>query len=421
MPRGVKLQILLGPITFSPAPADLIDAVQEVQVTQNAGQRSGFQIRLALGASSSLDRMLAGRTLDPPNRMLIVVHIDGRPTVLSDGVITRHDVSKSNDAGGSSLSITGVDVSQMMDLIDMSGLPLPMPAEARVLTLLAPFAAYGCVPLVIPSPLLFVPNPITKIPQVQGTAYTYITRLADDVGYTFFVEPGPTPGMNVAYWGPDVRVGPAQPALTVNSDASSNVESLSFSFDGIQRTVYILTVYPEQLKVPIPIPLPDLTPLSPPLGSKIPIPLSYKRMNIERQTGRRQERRQHGADGGGADRVAWSRPGGPVGQRDQRVGVDRRPALRPAAAVPPAGRCARRRPGLRRRVRGEERHHLAQARRAEAAVHAEPQRPGGPRNEGGSVRERVLERANQQYGDEGSLVHHHRRPSRAEHLAMVHQ
>ena len=286
MPRGVKLQILLGPITFSPAPADLIDAVQEVQVTQNAGQRSGFQIRLALGASSSLDRMLAGRTLDPPNRMLIVVHIDGRPTVLSDGVITRHDVSKSNDAGGSSLSITGVDVSQMMDLIDMSGLPLPMPAEARVLTLLAPFAAYGCVPLVIPSPLLFVPNPITKIPQVQGTAYTYITRLADDVGYTFFVEPGPTPGMNVAYWGPDVRVGPPQPALTVNSDASSNVESLSFSFDGIQRTVYILTVYPEQLKVPIPIPLPDLTPLSPPLGSKIPIPLSYKRMNIERQTGR---------------------------------------------------------------------------------------------------------------------------------------
>ena len=286
MPRGVKLQILLGPITFSPAPADLIDAVQEVQVTQNAGQRSGFQIRLALGASSSLDRMLAGRTLDPPNRMLIVVHIDGRPTVLSDGVITRHDVSKSNDAGGSSLSITGVDVSQMMDLIDMSGLPLPMPAEARVLTLLAPFAAYGCVPLVIPSPLLFVPNPITKIPQVQGTAYTYITRLADDVGYTFFVEPGPTPGMNVAYWGPDVRVGPAQPALTVNSDASSNVESLSFSFDGIQRTVYILTVYPEQLKVPIPIPLPDITPLSPPLGSKIPIPLSYKRMNIERQTGR---------------------------------------------------------------------------------------------------------------------------------------
>ena len=165
--------------------------------------------------STALDRMLADRTLDPPTRMLLVVHIDGRPTVLSDGVITRHDVLESNDAGQSSLSITGVDVSQMMDLIDLSGLPLPMPAEARVLTLLAPFAAYGCVPLVIPSPLLFVPNPINKIPQVQGTAYAYVSRLADEVGYTFFVEPGPTPGMNIAYWGPDVRVGPAQPALTV--------------------------------------------------------------------------------------------------------------------------------------------------------------------------------------------------------------
>ena len=279
------------------------------------------------------------------------MHIDGRPTVLSDGVITRHDVSKSNDAGGSSLSITGVDVSQMMDLIDMSGLPLPMPAEARVLTLLAPFAAYGCVPLVIPSPLLFVPNPITKIPQVQGTAYTYITRLADDVGYTFFVEPGPTPGMNVAYWGPDVRVGPPQPALTVNSDASSNVESLSFSFDGIQRTVYMLTAFPEQLKVPIPIPLPDLTPLIPPLGSKIPIPLSYKRMNIERQTGR-DKRRHHGADGGGADLsrgLARAAQSANVISGSGSLDVLRYGQL---LQLPPAGRRARRRPGLRRRVRG---------------------------------------------------------------------
>jgi len=290
MPRGVKLQILTGPITFGPAPPEVTDAVREVQVTQNAGQRSGFQIRFALAKGSALEAMLVERTLDPPARVLLVLHIDGQPSVLSDGVITRHDVARSNEAGGSTLTLTGVDVSQMLDLIDLSGLPMPMPAEARVATLLAPMAAYGVVPLIIPSVLVFAPNPIQRVPGVQGTSFAYITRLADEVGYVFYLEPGPMPGMNIAYWGPEIRAGEAQPALTVNADAGSNVESLGFSFDGLQKTVYVLTQFPEAVRVPIPIPLPDITPLSPPLGAKIPIPLSYRRMNVESRGGSTEER-----------------------------------------------------------------------------------------------------------------------------------
>ena len=151
--------------------------------------------------------------------MIIVVHVDGRPTVLSDGVVTRHDMARSNDAGQSSLTLTGVDVSQMMDLIDLSGVPLPMPAEAQVFTLLAPFAVYGVVPMVIPSVLLLCANPIERFASIQGTPYAHISQLADQIGYTFYVEPGPTPGMNIAYWGPDIRTGSPQPALTVDSDA----------------------------------------------------------------------------------------------------------------------------------------------------------------------------------------------------------
>ncbi|KWV33584.1 hypothetical protein [Micromonospora rifamycinica] len=282
MPSGVRLQVLTGPLTFRPAPLELVAAVQEAQVTENAGQRSGFQLRLALGRGSLVERMLADGSLDPPTRMLLVLHVDGRPQVLSDGVVTRHDVARSNDAGASTLTLTGVDVSQMMDLIDLSDLPMPMPAEARVLTLLAPFAAYGVVPMVVPSVLVFAPNPVQRIPAVRGTSFAYVSQLADEVGYTFYVEPGPTPGMNTAYWGPEVRAGQPQPALTVNADAGANVESLSFSFDGVQKTVYLLTAFPEQVRVPIPLPVPDVSPLNPPLGRKIPIPLSYRRMNVGR-------------------------------------------------------------------------------------------------------------------------------------------
>lgn len=282
--RGVHVQIRIGPLNTRPMSEDLIADLQEVQVSQSAGQRSGFQLRFSMARGSRLEGMLAGRELDPPARVILVVTVDGRPQVLSDGVITRHDVVRSGTAGASTLTLTGLDVSQMMDLIDLSGLPMPMPAEAQVYTLLAPFSVYGVIPMVVPSILIFAPNPIERYPSIQGTPYAHLAQIADDVGYVFYVEPGPQPGMNIAYWGPEIRAGTSQPALTVNSDVSSNVDSLSFSFDGISKTVYFLTAFPPQVKVPIPIPVPDISPMSPPQGRKPIIPLSYKRMNIARHS-----------------------------------------------------------------------------------------------------------------------------------------
>jgi hypothetical protein len=79
--------------------------------------------------------------------------------------------------------------------------------------------------------------------------------------------------MNTAYWGPEIKTGRPQPALTVNSDGSSNVESLSFSFDGFTKTIYVVVIQEPTSKIPIPIPIPDVNPLQPPLGAKPPLPL----------------------------------------------------------------------------------------------------------------------------------------------------
>ena len=43
--------------------------------------------------------------------------------------------------------------------------------------------------------------------------------------------PGPAIGTSTAYWGPQIKVGPVQPALSVDMDAYTNVESLHFNFD----------------------------------------------------------------------------------------------------------------------------------------------------------------------------------------------
>ena len=49
-------------------------------------------------------------------------------------------------------------------------------------------------------------------------------------------------------------------------DAHTNVESMSFSFDGRPRTLPIVYMQEPTTKVPIPIPIPDINPLNPPLG-----------------------------------------------------------------------------------------------------------------------------------------------------------
>ena len=66
-------------------------------------------------------------------------------------------------------------------------------------------------------------------------------------------------------------------------DAETNVESMSFNFDAEDATLPIVMIYPKELKVGIPIPIPNINPLSPPLGLIPPIP---KNIEIDRDSAR---------------------------------------------------------------------------------------------------------------------------------------
>ena len=69
-----------------------------------------------------------------------------------DGVMTNQQVTPGSQPGQSTLTITGEDLTRVMDLIDFSGIPYPaMPAEARVALIIAKYAVFGMIPLVIPS------------------------------------------------------------------------------------------------------------------------------------------------------------------------------------------------------------------------------------------------------------------------------
>lgn len=283
MLQGIHLTLLIGPAIPVPAPQSVMDALQSVQVTSSR-DTSGFQITFSVSKQSPLlTTMLPAGYFDPVStRVIIIATVAGMPQVLMDGVVTRQELTPSSDPGQSTLTITGEDLSALMDLIDLTGFPFPaMPEIARVYLMLAKYAAFGVVPIAIPPLPPDVPIPTNQIPSQRGTDRAYIRYLASQAGYVFYVEPGPLPGQSIAYFGPDIRIPVPQPALSVNMDAHTNVESLSFSFDGLQKKIVLYEIMdPVTNKIVIPIPVPNLSILRPPLGVKIPIP-----WRVEQQEG----------------------------------------------------------------------------------------------------------------------------------------
>ncbi len=266
---AAHLTLLIGPLSVPiPAPLPLTEALQRVEVT-NSRDRSGFQITFSMGKTSPLQlALLPAGFFDPMiTRVVIIMTFKGIPNVLMDGVVTRQEMQPGNEPGQSTLTITGEDLSILMDVVELRVPFIGMPEVARINMILAKYLAFGIVPIVVPPPVLSVDSPTSRFDTQDGTDRAYIKALAQQSGYVFFVEPGPLPLQSIAYFGPDIRIPVPQPALSVNSDWDTNVESLSFSLDGLaKKTVIMFTFDPVTRKIPIPIPVPDINPLHPPLG-----------------------------------------------------------------------------------------------------------------------------------------------------------
>jgi len=275
MAGSIQLSLLIGPGVPVPAPADVVNALDSVQVTSSADS-SGFQLSFKIGKKSLLETVLLPAGYFDPiiTRVIIIVTVNGMPNVLMDGVVTRQEISPSNDVGKSTLTITGEDLSRMMDLVEMPFMRFPaMPVVARVYAILAKYAVLGIQPVAVPPIVPDMTSPLDELPSQNGTDLAYIRELAYKCGYVFYVEPGPLPGASIAYFGPDIRIPAPQPALNVNMDALTNVESLSFSLDGTAKKIVVITIMdPMTKKIPIPIPLPNISILRPPLGLRPTMP-----------------------------------------------------------------------------------------------------------------------------------------------------
>jgi hypothetical protein len=274
---NVQLTVMIGPVIPVAVPRVVLDALAAVEVKVDDVGQSGFQLEFSIDKQSPLQILflLSGGLPLLFMRCVLVATVNGVANVLIDGVITNNQIAPGDKGSNSTLTIYGKDLTALMDKADWSGFPFPAcPREARVALLLAKYAFFGVLPLIIPSVLIDVPLPIDSIPGQQGTDLAYIRSMAEEVGYVFYIDPGPAPGISTGYWGPQIKVGPVQPALSADMDAYTNVESLHFSFDQEKNRIPIVYVYNQETGVSIPIPLPPITPLNPPLGLIPPLPVN---------------------------------------------------------------------------------------------------------------------------------------------------
>ena len=236
---GTTLTLWVGPSVPVPPPPRVVEALDEVQVTTSDSGRSGFQLTFRAGrdASAPLDYgLLAGPLLQPCSRVLLMLSFNAVPGVLMDGVITNQQLNPGQQPGTSTLTVTGEDVSVMMDLEERS---VEHPAQNEMviaLKLIASYAQYGVIPKVLPPPSLDMPLPTERIPVQQGTDLAYLQEMANRFAYVFYVTPGPAPLTNTAYWGPPVRAGVPQRALKTNVGPNMNVNSIDFRYDGLAPT-----------------------------------------------------------------------------------------------------------------------------------------------------------------------------------------
>lgn len=231
---GLKIQLLLGAQVPLPASAGVIDALQGAEITHDDEGRSGFELVFRAGRSGLPDLLdqplLQSSALKPFNRVIVVAFFGALPQVLMDGIITMQQLQPGGAPAATTLSVTGEDVSVMMDMEEKQvahpGLSDPLIA----MRIIAGYARYGLVPLVVPPATAGVPLITKLIPMQRGTDLQYLHHMAQRYDYVFYVTPGKLPGINEAYFGPHIRRSLPQRALSVDLGTETNVTQVRFRY-----------------------------------------------------------------------------------------------------------------------------------------------------------------------------------------------
>lgn len=274
---GVTYTVLIG-LPPVPLPPLLLSALTRIEVDMSTEMASVFRLRFALSRTDIGDWDLLMPQYEetlfrPLTRVQIRVKVGiDIPKAIINGYITNQQVRYDDDGGGSSMEITGMDATILMNLQEKVT-PWPMPNDAAVAT--AIFAQYAIIPMVMPS-LPFNLDP-TDMTVQRGTDIRFLRRLAQRNGFECFVQPQPQSGLDMGYFGPATNYpGNHEAVLNVKMAAQTNVSEFKVRYDMVKPTLAASAGVDVMTRAPVtalsitpvvsPPPVGGLYPLGGPMG-----------------------------------------------------------------------------------------------------------------------------------------------------------
>jgi phage protein D len=255
MPVGFMLQIALAP-----APQPLVDAVEEIVVDSSVDEASALRVRFGIAHNGLGDWTVLTEDVFRP---LVPLTVRVQTGVLAEALITayvsRQEVTYGDVAGTSTLEVSGLDATLLMNLQEKVT-PWPNLPDGAIAA--AIFGQHAVLPMVQPTPPTLVEPEGTTIQ--RGTDIRFLRRLARRNGFDCYVQPEPLTGVDQGFFRPRQTLGVPQAVLNVAMGDETNVTGFRIRYDMAQPT----TVVAAGLDTTTKSPQPALAPasLQPPMG-----------------------------------------------------------------------------------------------------------------------------------------------------------
>jgi hypothetical protein len=238
-------------VAFVPLPIVFMQALRDIEVETSVGQASAFRLHFDLSRSAIGDfDVLTFDIFRPlvPIRISVSMGL-GLPQTLINGYVKDARVSVSNEPGGSTLEVSGMDaLGTLMSHIQQpfTWPELPDSEIARAL-----FGKYGVTPMVIPTPPLRTSLATTTTQRVNDSAF--LQQLAARHSYELYIQPDPVAGLEVGHFHPPLSFAPPQGVLSIDFGTQTNLTSFSVSNDMLQPTTVVGIASEPRTRAPVPI------------------------------------------------------------------------------------------------------------------------------------------------------------------------
>lgn len=238
---GIRATLLLGqgPV-LTPAGPEVMAALEEIEIRVSSTGPSGFKMTLLAGRDGLTGQLGPPHVEDPRlqrgARLAVTMWNGVVPTPVFDGIVTKTQYLPGSGASDGRYLLLGRDLTWLMDQEDKRVQHPAQDETVIVNKIVAGYAQYGIVPMVMPPVVIDPPIPVDRTPHQSGTDLAYLTALADRHGYRVCLDPGPAPGTSTLWFGPLPRPEPPQKALSVDMGPMSDAYDVTVEHNGERLT-----------------------------------------------------------------------------------------------------------------------------------------------------------------------------------------